>query len=124
MFISVLGVVMTSSFELETTPDGQILFHGDGTDLERLEAVVRWHANSLGVETGISIAREPITQWQAFHVEIQPSKDKNGDQLICALDQAFRMSGNYKCIRRWVRGKTWGWLIRHLPGKQWFQDAE
>jgi hypothetical protein len=113
---------MMSAFELEVTSDGQSLFHGQGADMDRLEAMIRWYAHSRGAETGIFISEEGIAQWEAYRVEIDPVKSPLGDKLICALDHEFRQSGAFRCLRRWVRGNTWGWLVRHLPGRQWVHD--
>jgi hypothetical protein len=110
---------MMSSFELEVTSEGQSLFHGQGVDLDRLEAVVRWYAKTRDAETGIFIREEAISQWEAYRVEIEPAKSLGGEQLICDLDHEFRESGGFKCLRRWVHGNTWGWLVRHMPGRQW-----
>jgi len=114
--------MMMSSYELEVTAEGQSLFHGQGVDLDRIEAVVKWYAQSRGAETGIYVSEEAIAQWEAFRVEIDPVKSPSGDNFICALDREFRQSGGFRCLRRWVRGNTWGWLVRHMPGRQWVHD--
>jgi hypothetical protein len=110
---------MMMSFRLEVTSDGKSLFHGEGGEADRLEALIRFYAQNHNAETGIYIAEE----WDAYRVEVDPAEGLNGETLICALDREFRESGGFRCIRRWVRGSTWGWLVNHLPGQQWVHQT-
>jgi hypothetical protein len=113
---------MMAAFQLEVTPDGGVAFHGVGTDIDRMEALVRWHAEKARAETDILIAEDPNSQWECIRIEVIPAGGDDaqaGARLVCALDHEFRESGCFHCIRRWVKGPTWGWLVRHLPGSEW-----
>jgi hypothetical protein len=112
---------MMAAYEVQIKPDGSADLAGTGSDLDRLAAVLHWYINEAGVRAELLVREEAGAQWEAFRVEITPDDTAGGHELICALDQEFRESGNYHCSRRWVRGRTWGWLVSHLPGKPWFK---
>src|SRR5436189_269924 len=113
---------MMASFQIELGDDGSATLAGLGSDLDRVEAVVRWHADRAKVATKIHIRQEHNSPCGDIRVEIEPESPADEpavNQLVCSLHRQFRESPCYRCSRRWLRGSAWGWLISHVPGEEW-----
>jgi hypothetical protein len=108
-----------AAYEIKVSTDGEVEFHGHGADIDRLEAVIRWHARQTDTGTDILVREETSYLASCFRIEVQPADPEAAGAFVCAIDREFRESGCFRCFRRWVRGQTWGWLVRHLPGKEW-----
>ncbi|MGA2501378.1 MAG: hypothetical protein ABSH20_26865 [Tepidisphaeraceae bacterium] len=108
-----------AAYEVKVSSAGEVVFQGDGADIDRLEAVIKWHARQTDTGTEILVREETEYLAGCFRIEIQPANPAAAANFVCAIDREFRESGCFRCFRRWVRGQTWGWLVRHLPGKEW-----
>jgi hypothetical protein len=110
---------MMAAYQIEVATDGNVQWAGSGDDLDRLEAVVKWHARKSSAATEILVGEDPTRQSECFRVEVRPADGPAAVEFVCCLDYEFRESGSFHCIRRWVRGQSWGWLVRHLPEHAW-----
>ncbi len=108
-----------AAYQVKVSTAGEVVFLGEGADIDRIEAVIKWHARQTSTGTEILIREETEYLAGCYRIEIQPADAATSALFVCAIDREFRESGCFRCFRRWVRGETWGWLVRHLPGKEW-----
>ncbi len=112
-----------AAYQIQVTDSGDVLFEGEGADIDRLEAVVQWHARREKASTSILVREEEDYLAGCYRVEVELAVPADASGFVCSLDREFRASGAFQCFRRWVKGNTWGWLIRHMPGEQWLHPT-